>query len=132
MREGVRFDRAASFATLVLLGLMSMGLYERKQRLRFRGIVTRERMSFAVVALALTSIYSLFPPVAMSRYEWELGYRYGSTKRDIREKLDFDVYCFKHESMIFAIMTLSQAVGAVLWDKGARSTVLNDGLARTL
>jgi lipopolysaccharide/colanic/teichoic acid biosynthesis glycosyltransferase len=50
----------------------------------------------------------------------QLCYPYGSSERDALEKLQFDLYYVKNQSLIFDLMILLQTVEVVLWSKGAR------------
>jgi sugar transferase (PEP-CTERM system associated) len=50
----------------------------------------------------------------------QLSYPYGSSERDALEKLQFDLYYVKNQSLIFDLMILLQTVEVVIWGKGAR------------
>jgi len=50
----------------------------------------------------------------------QLCYPYGSSEKDALEKLQFDLYYVKNQSLIFDVMILLQTVEVVLWGKGAR------------
>jgi len=50
----------------------------------------------------------------------QLSYPYGSSERDALEKLQFDLYYVKNQSLLFDMMILLQTVEVVLWGKGAR------------
>ena len=50
----------------------------------------------------------------------QLSYPYGSSERDALEKLQFDLYYVKNQSLMFDLMILLQTVEVVLWGKGAR------------
>lgn len=50
----------------------------------------------------------------------QLSYPYGSSERDALEKLQFDLYYVKNQSLLFDLMILLQTVEVVLWGKGAR------------
>jgi sugar transferase (PEP-CTERM system associated) len=50
----------------------------------------------------------------------QLCYPYGSSDEDAMEKLQFDLYYVKHQSLIFDMMVLLQTAEVVLWGKGAR------------
>jgi sugar transferase (PEP-CTERM system associated) len=50
----------------------------------------------------------------------QLCYPYGSSEKDALEKLQFDLYYVKNQSLIFDLMILVQTVEVVLWGKGAR------------
>jgi exopolysaccharide biosynthesis polyprenyl glycosylphosphotransferase len=50
----------------------------------------------------------------------QLCYPYGSSETDAFQKLQFDLYYVKYQSLIFDLMILLQTVEVVLWRKGAR------------
>jgi sugar transferase (PEP-CTERM system associated) len=50
----------------------------------------------------------------------QLSYPYGSSEKDALEKLQFDLYYVKNQSLLFDLMILLQTVEVVLWGKGAR------------
>jgi sugar transferase (PEP-CTERM system associated) len=50
----------------------------------------------------------------------QLCYPYGSSEKDALEKLQFDLYYVKNQSLIFDLMILVQTVEVVIWGKGAR------------
>jgi sugar transferase (PEP-CTERM system associated) len=50
----------------------------------------------------------------------QLSYPYGSSEKDALEKLQFDLYYVKNQSLFFDLMILLQTVEVVLWGKGAR------------
>jgi sugar transferase (PEP-CTERM system associated) len=50
----------------------------------------------------------------------QLSYPYGSSDHDALEKLQFDLYYIKNQSLIFDLVILLQTVEVVLWGKGAR------------
>jgi len=50
----------------------------------------------------------------------QLSYPYGSSEKDAREKLEYDLYYIKNQSIIFDLVILLQTVEVVLWRKGAR------------
>lgn len=50
----------------------------------------------------------------------QLSYPYGSSEKDALEKLQFDLYYVKNQSLILDFMILLQTVEVVLWGKGAR------------
>jgi sugar transferase (PEP-CTERM system associated) len=50
----------------------------------------------------------------------QLCYPYGSSEKDALEKLQFDLYYVKNQSLIFDLMILLQTVEVVLMGKGAR------------
>jgi sugar transferase (PEP-CTERM system associated) len=50
----------------------------------------------------------------------QLCYPYGSSEKDALEKLQFDLYYVKNQSLVFDLMILLQTVEVVVWGKGAR------------
>jgi sugar transferase (PEP-CTERM system associated) len=50
----------------------------------------------------------------------QLSYPYGSSERDALEKLQFDLYYVKNQSLMFDLVILLQTVEVVIWGKGAR------------
>ena len=50
----------------------------------------------------------------------QLRYAYGSTEEDAIEKLQYDLYYVKNQSLMLDIMIILQTVEVVLWGKGAR------------
>jgi sugar transferase (PEP-CTERM system associated) len=50
----------------------------------------------------------------------QLCYPYGSSERDAREKLQYDLYYVKNHSLVFDLMILLQTVEVVLLGKGGR------------
>jgi sugar transferase (PEP-CTERM system associated) len=50
----------------------------------------------------------------------QLRYPYGATEQDALEKLQYDLYYAKNQSLLFDIAVLLQTVEVVLWRKGAR------------
>jgi len=50
----------------------------------------------------------------------QLRYSYGSTEEDAIEKLQYDLYYVKNQSLILDIMIILQTVEVVLWSKGSR------------
>ncbi len=50
----------------------------------------------------------------------QLRYSYGASKEDAKEKLQYDLYYVKNQSLMLDIMILLQTVEVVLWGKGAR------------
>jgi sugar transferase (PEP-CTERM system associated) len=50
----------------------------------------------------------------------QLRYSYGATEEDALEKLQFDLYYIKNQSVVLDIMIILQTVEVVLWGKGAR------------
>jgi sugar transferase (PEP-CTERM system associated) len=50
----------------------------------------------------------------------QLRYSYGASEEDAIEKLQFDLYYIKNQSLMLDIMIILQTVEVVLWGKGAR------------
>ena len=50
----------------------------------------------------------------------QLRYSYGASQEDAKEKLQYDLYYVKNQSLMLDIMILLQTVEVVLWGKGAR------------
>ena len=50
----------------------------------------------------------------------QLYYSYGASEEDAIEKLQFDLYYVKNQSLMLDIMCILQTVEVVLWGKGAR------------
>jgi sugar transferase (PEP-CTERM system associated) len=50
----------------------------------------------------------------------QLRYAYGSSAEDAVEKLQYDLYYIKNQSLMLDIMIILQTVEVVLWGKGAR------------
>ncbi|MEM7255085.1 MAG: TIGR03013 family XrtA/PEP-CTERM system glycosyltransferase [Pseudomonadota bacterium] len=50
----------------------------------------------------------------------QICYPYGSTDRDAKEKLQYDLYYIKNYSLFLDVMILIQTAQVVLWGKGAR------------
>lgn len=50
----------------------------------------------------------------------QLRYAYGSSAEDAIEKLQYDLYYVKNQSLMLDIMVILQTVEVVLWGKGAR------------
>lgn len=50
----------------------------------------------------------------------QLRYSYGATEEDAIEKLQFDLYYIKNQSLMLDILIILQTVEVVLWGKGAR------------
>jgi len=50
----------------------------------------------------------------------QLCYPYGSSERDALEKLQYDLYYIKNNSLLFELAILVQTAEVVLWGKGAR------------
>lgn len=50
----------------------------------------------------------------------QLKYSYGSTEEDAMEKLQYDLYYVKNQSLMLDILIILQTVEVVLWGKGAR------------
>lgn len=50
----------------------------------------------------------------------QVQYRYGSSEKDAREKLEYDLYYVKHHSLAFDLVVLLQTVEVVLFGIGSR------------
>lgn len=50
----------------------------------------------------------------------QINYPYGSSVEDAREKLKYDLYYIKHQSLVFDIVIIMQTVRIVLFAEGAR------------
>ena len=50
----------------------------------------------------------------------QLKYSYGASEEDATEKLHYDLYYIKNQSLMLDIMIILQTVEVVLWGKGAR------------
>jgi sugar transferase (PEP-CTERM system associated) len=50
----------------------------------------------------------------------QLRYSYGASEEDALEKLQYDLYYIKNQSLMLDIMIILQTVEVVLWGKGAR------------
>lgn len=50
----------------------------------------------------------------------QLRYSYGASEEDAAEKLQYDLYYIKNQSLMLDIMIILQTVEVVLWGKGAR------------
>jgi sugar transferase (PEP-CTERM system associated) len=50
----------------------------------------------------------------------QIRYRYGASKEDALEKLEYDLYYVKHMSLLFDLMIIFETVKIVLLGKGAR------------
>ena len=59
--------KVAVFTAVVLLSLLSLGLYQLSQRLQFKDAVAHLLVAFLLAAIVLSALSMLLPPVAMSR-----------------------------------------------------------------
>jgi len=50
----------------------------------------------------------------------QLKYSYGASEEDAAEKLQYDLYYIKNQTLILDVMIILQTVEVVLWGKGAR------------
>lgn len=50
----------------------------------------------------------------------QLCYPYGSSERDAKEKLQYDLYYVKHRNVVFDLFIVLETAEVVLWGKGAR------------
>lgn len=62
--------RAFAIASIMLLSLISMGLYHFHQRLYFREVFVRVAVAFALGSVALAILYFIFPTIAVP---WQLS-----------------------------------------------------------
>lgn len=59
--------KASAFAAVMLLALVSMGLYQRRFRFAIEGMIVRLGIAVAATAVTLTLLYYLFPPFFIGR-----------------------------------------------------------------
>lgn len=50
----------------------------------------------------------------------QLCYPYGSSERDAKEKLQYDLYYVKHRNVMFDLFILLETAEVILWGRGAR------------
>ena len=50
----------------------------------------------------------------------QLKYSYGASEEDSAEKLQYDLYYIKNQTLILDLVIILQTVEVVLWGKGAR------------
>jgi lipopolysaccharide/colanic/teichoic acid biosynthesis glycosyltransferase len=50
----------------------------------------------------------------------QLRYAYGASEEEAAEKLQYDLYYVKNQSLLLDLAVLLQTVEVVLWGKGAR------------
>ena len=50
----------------------------------------------------------------------QINYPYGASVEDAREKLKYDLYYIKHQSLVFDLVIILQTVRIVLFAEGAR------------
>jgi sugar transferase (PEP-CTERM system associated) len=50
----------------------------------------------------------------------QLCYPYGSSERDAKEKLQYDLYYVKHRNLMFDLFILLETAEVILWGRGAR------------
>ena len=50
----------------------------------------------------------------------QLKYSYGASEEDAIEKLQYDLYYIKNQTLLLDLMIVLQTVEVVLWGKGAR------------
>jgi len=55
----------------------------------------------------------------------QLSYPYGASVRDAREKLQFDLYYVKNQSVVFDLLILAQTLDVVIWSR--KHTVATSG-----
>lgn len=59
--------KAFVFATVMLLGLVAVGLYNRRSRDGFRDVLLRLSLGFAFGSIVLAALYYMFPEVLLGR-----------------------------------------------------------------
>lgn len=80
-----------------------------------------ERPEFVAHLAAAIPFYEVRHRLAPGLTGWaQLNYRYGDTEADAREKLQYDLYYLKHQSLLFDLMICLLTVEVVLFGKGAR------------
>ena len=80
-----------------------------------------ERPEFVVELSRKIPYYDLRHQVNPGITGWaQICYPYGSSDRDAREKLQFDLYYIKNYSLFLDLMILIQTAQVILWGKGAR------------
>jgi sugar transferase (PEP-CTERM system associated) len=80
-----------------------------------------ERPEFVARLAAGIPFYDVRHRLAPGLTGWaQLNYRYGDTEADAREKLQYDLYYLKHQSLLFDLMICLLTVEVVLFGKGAR------------
>lgn len=50
----------------------------------------------------------------------QLSYPYGSSEKDAREKLQYDLYYVKHQGLLFDLQIILQTVEVIIFNRGAR------------
>ena len=50
----------------------------------------------------------------------QLRYGYGSSQEDAAEKLQYDFYYIKNQSLVLDLVILLQTIEVVIWGKGSR------------
>jgi sugar transferase (PEP-CTERM system associated) len=134
MRKDAEIDGSARWAQLDDHRITKVGLWIRKLRIdelpqilnvirgdmRFIG-PRPERPDFVRELSEKIPYYHERHCVKPGLTGWaQLSYPYGSSERDALEKLQFDLYYVKNQSLIFDLMILLQTVEVVIWGKGAR------------
>ena len=80
-----------------------------------------ERPEFVAELARNIPFYDVRHRIAPGLTGWaQLNYRYGDTEADAREKLQYDLYYLKHQSLLFDLMICLLTVEVVLFGKGAR------------
>lgn len=80
-----------------------------------------ERPEFVARLAGNIPFYDVRHRLAPGLTGWaQLNYRYGDTEADAREKLQYDLYYLKHQSLLFDLMICLLTVEVVLFGKGAR------------
>ncbi len=79
-----------------------------------------ERPQFVAELNKKIPFYSLRHMVKPGITGWaQICFPYGASEQDAREKLQYDLYYIKNQSLFFDVVVLLQTVHTVLWGKGA-------------
>jgi len=80
-----------------------------------------ERPEFVELLKSEIPFYDLRHCVNPGITGWaQIGYPYGASVRDAKEKLEFDLYYIKNYSLFLDVMILIHTAQIVLWGRGAR------------
>ncbi len=80
-----------------------------------------ERPEFVVNLAAKLPYYEWRHWVKPGLTGWaQINYPYGDTEKDAFEKLQFDLYYVKHQSIVLDLLVIMQTVEVVLWGRGSR------------
>ena len=80
-----------------------------------------ERPEFVVELAQKIPYYDLRHRVNPGITGWaQICYPYGSSEKDAKEKLQFDLYYIKNYSLFLDLMILVQTAQVIIWGKGAR------------